>query len=225
MRWVCHTPSMGPRDHAPDFIHFHKKAACAKITNAKDLKHYRKEYDLTHTPRTATSSFVGPEDSPRFPPKALVPSDVIPGFTYGCKVRPSTPIHEVISNRFGERAEKDMQTFSANFEQQKVLQQSEVRRIPLTNASRGHARAAKKAAAAIEEQKEAFKISKFKRVTPKVDSNLHTPRPGSYRGNDLYASATASSVGEEPREYQTDPAADLGSVVGSFQGSLRSGAR
>jgi len=172
MRWVSHTPSRGPEEYAPDFIHLHKKAAGAKITTSKDLKHFRQEYDFTQTPRQNVSSGA---ESARGPPKPLVPSDIIPGFTYGRKVRPSTPIHEVISCRFGEKAEREMQRFSERFEAHRQQQQAEVRKIPLTNASRGHASSAKKAAMKVDESSELFKLSKFQRSSPRVDSNIRKP--------------------------------------------------
>lgn len=180
MNWVSHTPSRSPESYAPNFVRLHKKAAGARITNSRDLKHYRKEYDLTETPRLA--SVAQEADAVRGPPKALVPSDVIPGFTYGRKVRPSTPIHEVISYRFGDKAEKELRNFAEKFEQHREQQRTEVRRIPLTNASRGHASGAKKALLQNEDKKEPFKIKKFQNTTPKINSNLHTPRPQSYGG-------------------------------------------
>lgn len=179
MHWISHTPSRAAEAHAPNFIHLHKKAAGARITNSRDLKHYRQEYDLTQTPRQSEPNA---EERSRGPPKPLVPSDVIPGFTYGRKVRPSTPIQEVISYRFGDKAEREMLTFAEHFEQHRQQQQTEVRRIPLTNASRGHASAAKKAAMQFDEHKEPFKIRKFKSATSKVNSHLNTPRPHSFGG-------------------------------------------
>lgn len=180
MHWVSHTPSRSPEFHHPNFVRLHKKAAGARITNPKDLKHYRKEYDLTETPRLA--DIAAEADAARGPAKALVPSDVIPGFTYGRKVRPSTPIHEVISYRFGDKAERELRNFAEKFEQHREQQRTEVRRIPLTNASRGHASGAKKALLQNEDKKEPFKIKKFQNTTPKINSNLHTPRPRSYGG-------------------------------------------
>mmetsp|Transcript_20507 Transcript_20507/g.57360 ORF Transcript_20507/g.57360 Transcript_20507/m.57360 type:complete len:296 (-) Transcript_20507:230-1117(-) len=225
MRWVDHTPSRGPEEFAPDFIHLHKKAASARITTAKDLKHYRKEYDITQTPRMLAASAPPSTDAAKGGPKPLVPSDVIPGFTYGRKVRPSTPIHEVLSYRFGEKAEREMQRFNEKFEMQRAQQQSEVRRIPLTNASRGHASAAKKAASDVDEPKELFKIAKFtKNATPKIDSNINTPRLRTGM-QELNSGGYADYLGElpEPSAASHHGAYPSGSAAGSELGSIGSG--
>jgi len=225
MRWVDHTPSRGPEEFAPDFIHLHKKAASARITTAKDLKHYRKEYDITQTPRMLAASAPPSTDAAKGGPKPLVPSDVIPGFTYGRKVRPSTPIHEVLSYRFGEKAEREMQRFTEKFEMQRAQQQREVRRIPLTNASRGHASAAKKAASDVDEPKELFKIAKFtKNATPKIDSNLNTPRLRTGM-QEFNSGGYADYLGElpEPSAASHHGAYPSGSAAGSELGSIGSG--
>jgi len=187
MRWASHKPSRAPEDLAPDFQHLHKKAAAAKIVNSKDLKHFRKEYDLTETPRGHMG--MGQVEPVRVAgtagSKPLVPSDVIPGFTYGRKVRPSTPIHEVISYRFGEQAEQESQRAGERAAEQRSLQMGEVRRIHLTNASRGHATNARKAAMQLDStEKDTFKLTKFSRATPKVDSNLRkTPHLEEHAGS------------------------------------------
>lgn len=176
MRWVSHAPSRGPEEVAPDFVRLQKKAAGHKVANAKDLKHFRREYDLNDTSRS------GGDSARSLPPqRPLVPSDVIPGFTYGRKVRPSTPIHEVVSNRFGERAEMELQRFNQKFQEHRSMQQAEVRKIPLTTASRGHASAARKAAIDGDEKKELFKLSKFQRAKPQVDTGLRKPPRHQYQ--------------------------------------------
>lgn len=161
MQWVNHRPSPTPESTAPDFVWFNKRAASARVTTARDLAFYRKENDSV-TPR------YGPDA--RKTVSKIIPSDVINGFTYGKKVRPSTPIDEVMSHRFAEAAEADLQKFySAYREQQEASTQ--VRKIPLTTASRGHASLAKKAnqAHALEREVD-FKINKFKNISTKVDS-------------------------------------------------------
>ena len=90
MHWVGHRPSHPPESDAPDFIHSNKKAVPARITTARDLKLFRREYDDL-TPRYGTLTSRGEAE------RKLLPSDVVPGFTYGRKIRPSTPIQEVIS--------------------------------------------------------------------------------------------------------------------------------
>jgi len=175
MQWVTHLPSRSKEDAPLDFIKLHKKAAGAKVVTSRDLIQFRKEHEgdvLRHASGSqtarATSSQAGKTSGPA---KALVPSDVIPNFTYGRKVRPSTPIDEVISNRFGEKAEHQVLQFNESFQEARAAKQAEVRKIPLTTASRGHASGPKKAARGQDSQKEVFKLSRFARTKAQVDTN------------------------------------------------------
>lgn len=174
MHWVSHLPSQGLAETAPDFLRLNRKSATAKVTNPKELARFRKEYHYQEAIRTSGSQT--PRELP--PAKSLIPSDVIPGFTYGRKSRPSTPIQEVISNRFGEKHEIAALRFNEQFQEQRATQAAEVRKIPLTRASRGHASTAKKAALqSVDNNKELYKLSKFLRVKPQVDTGLRkTPR-------------------------------------------------
>jgi hypothetical protein len=168
MRWVPHTPSRGPEAHAPDFITFNKKAATARACNPKELCNYRKDQDyLNLTPREP----LRPATSARTH-KDLIPSDVVPGFAYGKAGRPSTPIEQVISARFAEPSEQEFDNAGFYSSMRASAPASapgrQVRKIPLTAASRGHASAHKKAAMEQEDSKELFKLSRFKRIPPKV---------------------------------------------------------
>jgi hypothetical protein len=169
MRWACHTPSTGPEAYLPDFVGFNKKAACHKITTAKDLKHYRKEHDMVAgtTPRDGFRSARGKLPGRR----SSTPTD---SFAFGRKVRPSTPIQEVLSNRFGDRSERELDGFYNTFREAKVEATTMVRRIPLTTASRGHASSAKKAQLDQElDHRDLFKLTRFtKRAMPKVHTRL-----------------------------------------------------
>lgn len=158
MHWVAHQPSKPPEMNVPDFIDFNKKATAAKVTTSKDMAFFRKE-----------CGNLLPRGARRFntPGKALIPSDVVPGFTYGQKVRPSTPIQEVISARFADRSEKQLERFYAEMSEEKESKQ-QVHHIHQTAASRGHATAAKKATQQ-EEEKVLFKLGKFLRTKSKVD--------------------------------------------------------
>jgi len=166
MQWVNHRPSPTPECSAPDFVWFNKRATSARVTTAKDLAFYRKENDNL-TPRYGLG--------PRGAVSKIIPSDVITGFTYGKKVRPSTPIDEVMSNRFAEQAEEELRKFYTDYRDEHEKASTQVRKIPLTTASRGHASLAKKAnqqkQATREELMDAdFKIQKFKNVATKIDS-------------------------------------------------------
>lgn len=164
MRWVAHTPSREREAGAPDFVHFNKRAGMAGITNATELKHYRKELDNTSALRSARKHYSAPS-------KAPIPSDVVPGFAYGVKSRPSTPINEVISARYAERSEQQLQQIYAEASEVRLAAGNhEVHKIVPTAASRARAALARKARAmtAQEVHQDAFVLSKFKNVAAKA---------------------------------------------------------
>jgi len=165
MNWVSHAPSQRPRDHAPDWVTHNKRAAVSKVMNGKDMKHFRRERDLLDGGQHGGSVRSGSQTA-----RDLIPSDVVPGFTYGRKVRPSTPISEVIANRSGEQAEQDLKRFYTDFHDAQDQMRTRVRKIPLTAASRGHGTVARQMAMRPDEDKELFKLSKFKRAAPKVET-------------------------------------------------------
>lgn len=161
MLWVSHKPSPTPECSAPDFVWFNKRAASARVTTARDLAFYRKEHENL-TPRYGVPM--------KGAASRVIPSDVIDGFTYGKKVRPSTPIDEVMSQRFAERAEEDLRKFYTEYRDQHEKAASQVRKIPLTAACRGHATQGKKAHRLAETREDHFKIKKFQSIPTKVDT-------------------------------------------------------
>lgn len=194
MHWASHVPSKGCEVHGLDYIDLNRRAARSKVTTAKDLKHFRQEQEDATSPRGSSATALHGS-----PGRAIIPSDVVPGFTYGKKVRPSTPIQEVISARFAERAERQLDQFYAEMQEARAASATQVRKIPFTVASRGHASAAKKAnpAGPSTALPELFKLSKFKRIGPKVDNN-NCRRPLLLHGvgeklNDAYASVVAGA--------------------------------
>lgn len=205
MYWVSHKASPMPESNAPDFVWFNKRAASARVTTARDLAYYRKEHDSL-TPRYGLP---GAGKSPR-----VIPSDVINGFTYGKKVRPSTPIDEVFSNRFAEQAEDDLRRFYTEYRDEHERASSRVRKIPLTTASRGHASQAKKAMTRKEDSREEdFKIRKFKNVATKIDNRRqkapHTALLEKLTGVDIRAGSEASQSRLDQQASECgDPFAD-----------------
>lgn len=167
MRWVSHTPSKGPEGSSADFLGLNKRATAAKITNAKDLKEFKKLTEPSTTPRTGERA-AGPA-------KDTIPSDVIDGFTYGRKVRPSTPIQQVVSYRFAEESEKELNRFYSEFKEVQDASSRQVRKIHPTVASRGHASAAQKVGIVTSENPDLFKLSKFKKVPARVVTKHAAP--------------------------------------------------
>lgn len=202
MYWVSHKPSKTPECAAPDFVWFNKRAASARVTTARDLAFYRKENDDL-TPRYGVPLKGATPRGLATPRGRASPSDTMNSFTYGKKVRPSTPIDEVISHRFAEQAEDELRKFYTDYRDQQEKGTSQVRKIHLTNAAQGHATNARKAyqQEEVSEEKENFKIKKFKHIYSKVDNGRNSARRKS-------ANAILAQLGKE-KERGASQASDL----------------
>lgn len=195
MFWQSHKPSREKECTAPDFVWFNKRAATARVTTARDLAFFRKEAD-SFTPRYG--------DSLKSTPRKVIPSDVVSGFAYGKKVRPSTPIDEVISHRFAEYAEDELRKYYTDLRDEQENGSSQVRKIHLTNAAQGHATNAKKAHHQEEtrEDRGNFKIKKYQNVYSKVDNGRNNARRNS-------ANAILAQLGKEKEEVSAQASAEL----------------
>jgi len=153
-----------------------KKAACSNVATAKDLKHFKQVSEVgVRTPRYAALGNTK---------RDAVPSDVVQGFTYGRKVRPSTPMYEVINNRAGSNAEQQLTQHYDVLKREKDEATNMVYKIYSTKASRGHAMPAKVQATSgsrnqYTEAEPAFQLKRFQNVKSKVDSTE--------RSDDLFA--------------------------------------
>merc|ERR1719240_561443 len=98
MQWVSHTPRARMVESVQDFRKLNKMAIGVKACTAGAVAKHRASNNL---PLSARSSYSGP------PPK-VIPSDVVPAFTYGKKTRPSTPIASVVSYQFSSEFEEDI---------------------------------------------------------------------------------------------------------------------
>ena len=147
MKWAQHVASPEPQ-HQVNFLQVNRRA----IT-APELRH------VTHVTHSKAPKEKGP--------RVLIPSDVVPNFAYGRKVRPSTPMQEVISARFAEKAEKQLLDFYSEMKDLREAKGHEVRKIPLTKATRAHRALL---CAPLERQEKPFKLSKFNKVRAKVTS-------------------------------------------------------
>lgn len=158
MQWVSHTPRARMVESMQDFRKLNKMAIGVKACTAGAVAKHRASNNL---PLSARSSYTGP------PPK-VIPSDVVPAFTYGKATRPSTPIASVVSYQFSAEFEEDIGTQYESHRMKKEVE-AQIRKIPYTKAARGHASALKKVGAETLAPKEQFKISKFKRINCKVE--------------------------------------------------------
>merc|ERR1719203_2406975 len=107
--------------------------------------------------------------SPRAAPQRdLIPSDIDPHFAYGRKVRPSTPMGQVINNRYGTAAEQALAQQYDEFNWQKEEASKMVYKIYSTKSSRGHSKGP--VCDAAQQPEAAFKLSRFKMAGPKIDN-------------------------------------------------------
>ncbi|CAK0800581.1 unnamed protein product [Prorocentrum cordatum] len=158
--WAAHVP--GPREGPDrrDFLRMNKMAAGSRVTTAKDLAEFRKNNDVRVAPAGPTGAL----------PK-IIPSDVFPGFAYGIKARPSTPIHQVLNGDYeaAEAARLDL-LYRQRGEASEGRQRKH--KVQMTKAMRAqidNARAAKLAQSA-PEPPAAFKMSKYKNVSSRLSS-------------------------------------------------------
>jgi hypothetical protein len=156
MQWVSHVPSPRPQMQIQDFQKLNRLAIPAKAYTHRDVGKFRKTKDV---PLTAREHGVVTK---------VLPSDVVPGFTYGKKTRPSTPIGKVVSYEFAADCEKET---GEKYEYLRAEKEkaAEIRKIKLTTAAHGHASIAKKTLNTVEDNKDLFKLKKFKRILPKVE--------------------------------------------------------
>jgi hypothetical protein len=97
------------------------------------------------------------------------------GQTFGLATRPSTPLREVIQNKFGQEGEAESFKRYKAYHAQQVSQGKMRITVKPTRSSQGHALSSK----ALENEggvkKELFKLSRFKRIPSRL--NLHNATP------------------------------------------------
>lgn len=129
------------------------------MTSSKELAEFRKSNDIKVAP-------VGPSGTL---PK-IIPSDVHPGFAYGVKARPSTPLHKVLNGEYevAESARLDL-LYKQRGDASEVLQRKyKVQMTKATKAQIDNARA-QKLAQGVLEPTTTFKMSKFKNVSSRLN--------------------------------------------------------
>eukprot|EP00746_Dinoflagellata_sp_MGD_P162274 gnl/MRDRNA2_/MRDRNA2_89755_c0_seq1.p1 gnl/MRDRNA2_/MRDRNA2_89755_c0~~gnl/MRDRNA2_/MRDRNA2_89755_c0_seq1.p1 ORF type:complete len:245 (+),score=59.47 gnl/MRDRNA2_/MRDRNA2_89755_c0_seq1:74-808(+) len=154
MQWLSHVPGPRPEEKVQDFRKINKLALKGGISSAKDLADFRR-----HNAQNVT--LAGPQHVG--PPPKVIPSDVVPAFTYGKKTRPSTPIAAVVSYQFAAEYEQALDENYGQYDEEKRA--IGMRRIKTTKAMEGHA-ARSRAQDII--PKEPFKMKKFAKVQAKM---------------------------------------------------------
>jgi len=158
MHWAAHVPRPRVGPECQDFRKLNRSAAKCGVRNARDLADYRKTNEFKLTPPGPAGVL----------PK-VIPSDVIPSFSYGQKSRPSTPISHVVGNQYATEHEEALDVQYRLLEERQKMQNKTI--IKLTKASKANiadARVRRRDLEEPPEPKEPFKLTKFKKVTSKV---------------------------------------------------------
>merc|ERR1719265_2847682 len=134
-------------------------AAGAGVKDAKDLSKFRSA--------SSDAMVVVPHPASRAPVK-IIPSDVVKSFAYGQKTRPSTPIRHVVSYQYGYEYEQHLEESYQNYENIKSQAMAPLRVRMNKSASQRNAASRASRHAQVEEPKELFKLSKFKKVPAKM---------------------------------------------------------
>merc|ERR1712224_242495 len=143
-----------PAETSQDFKKVNRIALKGGVCSAKDLAQFRRENAQNIT--VSAPRNVGPHPM-------VIPSDVVPAFTYGKKTRPSTPIAAVVSYQFAAEYEQALDENYGQYDEEKRA--VGMRRIKSTKAMEGHA-SRSQAKDVIE--KEPFKMKKFAKVQAKM---------------------------------------------------------
>jgi hypothetical protein len=158
MHWAAHVPRPNPAPNQRDFVRINKVAAKSNVASAKDLAEFSRNNNIMMAP-------AGPSG---LLPK-IIPSDVHPGFSYGVKARPSTPIHQVVNGDYHCAEETRLDTLYRSRdgagEGRKCI------KVQLTKTAKTNienARTAKLAENILEVNAGPWKMSKFKNVSSKL---------------------------------------------------------
>jgi len=167
MCWVEHTPSAA-RPEEQDFQRLNKAALKEHALRPPEVTGFRNNHGTPPQRSRGQSS-----------PEAVVPSEVIPGFSYGQRCRPSTPIRTVIQNHSGAEADR-LQDAMYRESRERVQERSRLS-FKLTKSTRQRLAADKqRRREESEPPQELWKMSKFKRVPSQLQlpgDNVKTPPP------------------------------------------------
>jgi len=153
--WKSHSTS---REGAPDrdFKKLNKLSLRAGVTNARAMGGFRRTTDArVRIPKGSKDRMIRTSNE----------------FYFGMPSKPSTPIHDIIGNTYGERAEFDIVEGYAYDLAQRKRGKSQI--------GLRHTRASDLAATAItgkdkseEVSRNQFKLSKFQKCGPRINTNL-----------------------------------------------------
>eukprot|EP00442_Polarella_glacialis_P021200 CAMPEP_0115111774 /NCGR_PEP_ID=MMETSP0227-20121206/40246_1 /TAXON_ID=89957 /ORGANISM="Polarella glacialis, Strain CCMP 1383" /LENGTH=242 /DNA_ID=CAMNT_0002511217 /DNA_START=27 /DNA_END=755 /DNA_ORIENTATION=- len=158
MTWAPHVPTPSPALYLQDFRKINKMGTKSGVANAKQLAEFRKGKDVRVTPRGPAGRSTN-----------HIPSHADPSHVYGVKGKPGTPINNIVGGHFAKRSEEAILAQYQYYAEQSELPNGK-HRIKLTKAAgdRIHEARMRRADAQSETPREAFKMSKFKKVSPRL---------------------------------------------------------
>lgn len=176
MHWAPHDPSKKECFAGPNFIQLNKKSVQDKISMAEArAQQERQQRSKGAKPLKTTENLI--KYSHKTPMKA--------SFTYGKPCRPSTPIASVVCCQYAAEEEIARNIDYQNYEAHK--KNTKQKEVLMTKSTEGHAAGAARRIAKLAEKsgepKEAFKLSKFKKIKSRVgdtgmrNPDIPTPKP------------------------------------------------
>lgn len=159
MHWAAHVPRPKPGENIQDFRKLNKMAAQANVPNAVELARFKRDKDVKLIPPAPVGAA----------PK-VIPSDVIPSFAYGRKSRPSTPINAVVGYQYSAEYEEALANGYEQYQAMSDVANSK-HRVRLTKASKSliSTSRTKRDSFNNSEPKELFKLTKFKKVSSRLN--------------------------------------------------------
>lgn len=154
MHWAAHVPMPKPGNNVQDFRKINKMAAKANIPNAVELAKFKRGVNVQKI-----------DAPPMGAQPKVIPSDVIPSFAYGRKSRPSTPIAAVVGYQYSAEYEEAL---ANSYDTYAAAQPPGKTKVRLTRASKSLIEASRQKVSQPEEPREPFKLSKFKKVSSRL---------------------------------------------------------
>eukprot|EP00933_Yihiella_yeosuensis_P039585 TRINITY_DN3365_c0_g1_i2.p1 TRINITY_DN3365_c0_g1~~TRINITY_DN3365_c0_g1_i2.p1 ORF type:complete len:274 (+),score=54.77 TRINITY_DN3365_c0_g1_i2:98-823(+) len=185
MHWAAHVPRAKQGTNCQDFRKLNREAAKCGVTNAAHLAQWRSTgVDIKLIPPAPAGCV----------PK-VIPSDVIKSFAYGQKSRPSTPIHHVLGGQYAVESEEALE------HQYRMLEEEQAycakTRIKLTKGAKDRINFARSMRNTVEVPKEPFKLSKFKKVSSRLQL---APLSGSSSMPNLRSAASIDNIDSQNQE-------------------------
>merc|ERR1711881_685497 len=156
MHWAAHVPLPKAGSNVQDFRKLNRMAAKANVPNAVELAKFKKCHNVQKI-----------DPPPMGAQPKVIPSDVIPSFAYGRKSRPSTPISAVVGYQYSAEYEEALTNQYWRYETEAPPAKSKVRLTKSSKALIMHS-AHKRASVEKREEPELFKLSKFKKVSSRL---------------------------------------------------------